>query len=142
MFIRVFGNGLAGCRRLGAFISTASAAESFRSRCGSMRGAPVWSSHASPVAAPQVGQGTDDICFTVSSLVFIIKDCNVSAVQECSILLICNMLAGQLVAFESAGDSPQFCAKVNIFYDFNSGRMLESVVSTPRGIIESISCAG
>src|SRR5271156_3355218 len=50
--------------------STASAAESFRSRCGSVRGAPVCSSQTSPIAAPHVLQGTDNICFGVSSLVF------------------------------------------------------------------------
>jgi hypothetical protein len=127
MFIRVFGNGLVGCRRLGAFISTASAEDSFRSRCGSVRKAPVWSSHASPVAAPQVGQGTDNICFAVSSLVFIPKVCNVSPLLECSILLIFNLLAGQQFLLDSAGDSPQFCTKVNTFCDFNSGKMLGSV---------------
>ena len=56
--------------RLPAFVSTASAAESFRSRCGSVRGAPVCSSHTSPTAAPQVVQGTDNICFGVSSVDF------------------------------------------------------------------------
>jgi hypothetical protein len=62
--------GSTGCYRLWDFVSTASTAESFRSRCGSLRRAPVCSSQASPVAAPQVGQGTDKICFGVSSLVF------------------------------------------------------------------------
>jgi hypothetical protein len=55
---------------LRVFASTASAADSFRSRWGSVRSAPVCSSHASPVAAPQVVQGTDNICFGVSSFVF------------------------------------------------------------------------
>jgi hypothetical protein len=55
---------------LASFISTASAAESFRSRCGSVRGAPVCSSHTSPTAAPHVVQGTDSICLGVSSLAF------------------------------------------------------------------------
>jgi len=50
--------------------STASAAASFRSRCGSVRGAPVWSSHTSPAAAPHVAHGTEDICSAVSFLVF------------------------------------------------------------------------
>lgn len=53
-----------------ASFSTASAAESFRSRCGSVRRVPVCSSQASPIAAPQVVQGTDNICFGVSSFVF------------------------------------------------------------------------
>jgi hypothetical protein len=62
--------GLTGGYRLPGFVSTASAAESFRSRCGSVRKAPACSSQAFSVAAPQVGQGTDNICFGVSSLVF------------------------------------------------------------------------
>jgi hypothetical protein len=48
----------------------ASAAENFRSRCGSSWGAPVCSSQASSVAAPHVGQGTDSICFALRSLIF------------------------------------------------------------------------
>jgi hypothetical protein len=63
---------LTDCYRLPGFVSRASAAESFRSRCGSVRGAPVCSSQASPAAAPQVVQGTDNISFGVSSLVFTI----------------------------------------------------------------------
>jgi hypothetical protein len=35
-----------------------------------VRGAPVFNSHGSFAAAPQVGQGTENICFTVSSLDF------------------------------------------------------------------------
>src|SRR5260370_30336354 len=38
-----------------------------RSRCGSVRGRPVLSSHFSPGAAPQVGQWTASICFRLSS---------------------------------------------------------------------------
>jgi hypothetical protein len=56
--------------RLPDFVSTTSAADSFRSRCGSVRKAPECSSQASSIAAPQVGQGTDNICFGVRSLVF------------------------------------------------------------------------
>jgi hypothetical protein len=59
-----------GCYRLLGFVPMASAAESFRSRCGSVRRAPACSSHAFSVAAPQVGQGTDNICLRVSSLLF------------------------------------------------------------------------
>ena len=55
------------------FVSTASAAKSFRSRCGSVRGAPECSSQTSPTAAPQVVQGTDSICFGVSSLDFTLE---------------------------------------------------------------------
>jgi hypothetical protein len=61
---------MAACRLM-PFVSKASAAESFLSRCGSKRRAPECSSHGSPVAAPQVVQRTEFICFTVSSLVFI-----------------------------------------------------------------------
>jgi hypothetical protein len=61
---------MAACRLL-RFASKASAAESFLSRCGSRRRAPECNSHGSPVAAPQVVQRTEFICFTVSSLVFI-----------------------------------------------------------------------
>src|SRR5437667_5037203 len=56
--------------RLLDLFSTASAAENFRSRCGSLRRAPVCSSHGWPIAAPHVGQGTEDICFGVSWLLF------------------------------------------------------------------------
>src|SRR5579864_6286406 len=62
MFIRAFGDGFRAVVVCWT-VSTASAAESFRSRCGSVRRAPVCSSHASPVAALHVGQGTDNICF-------------------------------------------------------------------------------
>ena len=61
---------LSGCCGLTDFASMASAAESFLSRCGSVRGSPVWSSQTSPMAAPQVSHGTEDICWAVSSLVF------------------------------------------------------------------------
>jgi hypothetical protein len=67
--------GLPSRYRLPDFASAASAAESFRSRCGSVRGAPVCSSQASPTAAPQVVQGTDSICFGVSSFVFTTTSC-------------------------------------------------------------------
>src|ERR1700722_15661249 len=53
------------CHRSRVLVSAASAAESFRSLCGSVRGAPVFSSQASPIAAPQVLQGTDNTCFRV-----------------------------------------------------------------------------
>src|ERR1700730_14257515 len=61
---------VAACRSM-RFVSKASAAESFLSRCGIKRRAPDCSSHASPLAAPQVVQRAEFICFTVSSLVFI-----------------------------------------------------------------------
>lgn len=61
---------LSSLHRLRIFVSSASIAESLRSRCGSVRGAPVCNSQTSPIAAPQVLQGTDNICFVVSSLAF------------------------------------------------------------------------
>ena len=48
-----------------------SAAESFRSTCGSERGAPECSKHRSPDATPQVGQGTENNCFAVKSFILI-----------------------------------------------------------------------
>src|SRR5271154_4977117 len=44
---------------LADFFSATSVAESFRSRWGSVRNAPVCSSQGSPMAAPQVEQMTD-----------------------------------------------------------------------------------
>src|SRR5882672_394371 len=67
-------------------ISTASAAENLRSRCGSVCRVPVGSSQRCSVA-PQVGGGTDSIRFFVSSLIFIAIYCNISQrknVQYCS----------------------------------------------------------
>lgn len=68
--------------RLPVVFSTASAASSFRSRWGSVRGAPVCNSQASPTAAPQVPQGTDSICFGVSSFVFTIVRCNATSKED------------------------------------------------------------
>src|SRR5882724_2050979 len=50
------------------FFSIASAAESFRSTCGSVRGEPECNKQGSPGPTPQVGQGTDDNCSGVRSL--------------------------------------------------------------------------
>src|SRR4029077_13789003 len=49
------------------FVLIASAAESFRSTCGSERGAPECSKQRSPRATPHVGQGTENNCFSVRS---------------------------------------------------------------------------
>jgi hypothetical protein len=70
---------------LGGLVSTASAAESFRSRCGSVRGAPVCSSQASSLVAPQVGQGTDNICLRVRSFVFTATGYRLPRFENCSI---------------------------------------------------------
>jgi hypothetical protein len=80
------------------FVSTASAAESLRSRWGWLRGAPECSSQAFPIAAPQVVQGTDNICSGVSSLVFTIFIMQHSTARKCSILLIFNTLAKRKAA--------------------------------------------
>src|SRR4029077_15796426 len=67
---------------------TAPAAESLRSRWGSLRRAPECSSQGSAVAAPQVGQGTDKISCRVSSLVFIATEYTTFHSQKSSIKLI------------------------------------------------------
>jgi hypothetical protein len=72
---------------LASFFCIASAADSFRSRWGSNRKAPVWSSQASPMAAPQVPQSTDSICFGVNSLVFTFGIMPDSRDGNCSVLL-------------------------------------------------------
>jgi hypothetical protein len=56
-------------------LSTASAAESFRSTCGSERGAPEYSKQRSPAATPHVGQGTANNCFAVRSRFLIWIQC-------------------------------------------------------------------
>jgi hypothetical protein len=91
--------GLTGRYRWPGFISTASAAKSFRSRCGSWRRAPVDSSQASSVAAPQVGQGTDTICFQSEFLSFHRNIVQFSKAGKCSILLIFNTLAKRQIPF-------------------------------------------
>src|ERR1700683_4243524 len=53
------------------FVSIASTAESFRSTCGSERGAPECSTQRFPAATPHVGHETEDICLGVSSFFFI-----------------------------------------------------------------------
>jgi hypothetical protein len=49
----------------------ASAAESFRSTCGSERGAPECSKQRAPAATPHVGQATETNCFGVRSAILI-----------------------------------------------------------------------
>jgi hypothetical protein len=49
-----------------------STAESFRSTCGSVRGAPECSKQGSPGATPHVGQGTENHSFAVRSLFLIL----------------------------------------------------------------------
>jgi hypothetical protein len=52
-------------------VSIASAAESFRSTCGSLRRAPEYNKQRSPAATPQVGQGTARNSLGVRSLILI-----------------------------------------------------------------------
>jgi hypothetical protein len=111
------------------FVSTASAAESLRSRCGSLRGAPVCNSQAFPIAAPHVVQGTDNICFGVSSLVFTMLIMQRSTVRKCSILLISSTLAKRKVVLRRPRLFLQLCAKMNSFRDHDSAMMLWSVIA-------------
>jgi hypothetical protein len=53
------------------FVSTASAAASFRSKCGSKRSPPECSSQPCPAATPHVGQGMEDHCLGVRSFILI-----------------------------------------------------------------------
>ena len=53
------------------FVSRASTAESLRSMCGSVRGAPECNKQRSPTAAPHVVQGTANSCFAVRSRILI-----------------------------------------------------------------------
>jgi hypothetical protein len=57
------------------FVSSASTADSFRSRCACVRGAPEWSKQRSPEETPHVGQGTESNCSGVRSLFFIWVQC-------------------------------------------------------------------
>ena len=53
------------------FRSIASAAESFRSTCGSERGPPECSKQRAPAPTPHVGHGTESNCFAVKSPILI-----------------------------------------------------------------------
>jgi hypothetical protein len=52
----------------------------------------VCSSQTSPIAAPHVMQGTDNICFGVSSFDFISTSCDALSLEKCPILLILSKL--------------------------------------------------
>jgi hypothetical protein len=54
-----------------SFFSTAPAATSLRSTCGSERGKPECSKQRTLAATPHVGQGTEDNCFSVRSAILI-----------------------------------------------------------------------
>src|SRR5713226_3719459 len=58
------------------FVSIASAADSFRSTWGLERGAPECSTQRFPAGTPHVGQGTEDNCLGVRSLIFIWIRCD------------------------------------------------------------------
>jgi len=53
------------------YVSTASAAATFRFACGSVRRSPKQSTHSLPGATPQVGQGTARITFGTDCVFFI-----------------------------------------------------------------------
>jgi hypothetical protein len=72
------------------FFSAAFAAENFRSRWESVRGAPVFSSQASPIDAPHVVQGTESTSLAVRCLVFTRREyagLHLKDVQNCSFVL-------------------------------------------------------
>ena len=107
---------------LADFFCIASAADSFLSRWGSNRGAPVCSSQASPMAAPQVVQSTDSVSFSVSSLVFTFRIMPHLPNGKCSILLTLSKY------WATEGLTPvrvlwPSCAKVYSSRDTHFGRM-------------------
>src|ERR1700676_4051672 len=63
----------------------ASIAESFRSTCGSVRGAPECSTQTIPAATPHVGQGTETSCSGVSSFFFISEHYSKTCRKNCPI---------------------------------------------------------
>jgi hypothetical protein len=87
----------------------ASAAENFRSTCGPERGPPECSTQASPAAAPQVGQGTTEICSEVSSFFFIGTACeNIGreTVQFCTLFVIRRCLSVPPGKYGGADSTP------------------------------------
>jgi hypothetical protein len=58
------------------FASMAAIAANFRSTCDSEPGASECSTQHFAAAGPQVGQATDNTCFGVSSLFFILTECD------------------------------------------------------------------
>jgi hypothetical protein len=71
----------------------ASRAANFRSTCDSDRALPECSTQAFPAGTPQVGQRTEDICFAVSSLFFILSECDYTHSRESVDLLTSPVLA-------------------------------------------------
>jgi hypothetical protein len=71
------GSHFAGGQRAYQFPSIFSVAAYFRSTCGSERAPPECSTQRLPTATPQVGQGTEETCFDVSSRFFIATECDI-----------------------------------------------------------------
>jgi hypothetical protein len=76
------------------FRSIASAAESFRSTCGSERRAPECSTQRFPAATPHVGQGTEDNCFAVRSFFFILRRCDKTSRKTVPSRTLCAIAVG------------------------------------------------
>jgi hypothetical protein len=81
---------------VGCFGKAQSFAITRRSRCGSVRGWPVESSHFSPGAAPQVGQRTASICSGVSGLFMPGKVCLKTYAQDGQFWTPCPVTASGL----------------------------------------------
>src|ERR1700674_1432667 len=64
----------------------AAMAANFRSTCDSERGAPECSTQHFPAAEPHVGQATDNTCWGVSSLFFILTECDYTQSRINSVL--------------------------------------------------------
>jgi hypothetical protein len=58
-------------------------AANFRSTCDSERALPECRTQAFPAGTPQVGQRTEDICFGVSLLFFILSECDYTQSRIC-----------------------------------------------------------
>ena len=68
-----------------------------RSRCGSVRGCPVLSSHFSPGPAPQVGQRTACTCLRVGFLAFMVfQD---AAIRRRKMVNFAQVKLGQLLKY-------------------------------------------
>src|ERR1700720_2850218 len=86
-------------------LPTASAAISFRSVCGSKRGPPENNRQRRPVGTPHVGQGTELLCFLVSSPIFMPVRLPEAQPQSCSLRNTLNgRAAGQLLKCAPEGN--------------------------------------
>ena len=81
-----------------------------------------------PIAAPQVLQGTDNICFGLSSRKFTTTQCTVPETKNAQYCSSFSTLAKSRCASRSPIGFCRLCAKVNIFRDWNSDIILGSVI--------------